>query len=925
MEREKINAFKALGYFNDNLDTLAYFTIDIFDTPVIYKNFDILISARKSDGAILNEYTRCIITITDENNVPILYSPKISSNFNGGTVIQNVTIMDTGKFVINIEGWGDVVDSKLITVTTSENEFFNLKIQADSYFENYVTGIPVTFYAVDINENIATTFNDSFTISVDEGTLTPSILNGFINGETTVNFIFSNQGIITLSFSFMNTKIWNKKFYIGNFSKTFPLPYINDFENDTQGWIIGDKNSSALWELGSPTIFPSVILSGNKCLATGIDNNYRNLTYSYVITPSLDLTGSTYPLAEFYHIIDLELPDEQNNWDGGIIEYSLDSGVTWNNLFDTYLLPHIEDTITLISGNVLAGKTAFCKNNYDSDIVWEKILIDLNIFKNNTIKFKFSFGSDQLENKNGWFIDDFKIYDTSFDSMLNSYISIVENPQPQSDYSLPVLNIHINDSYNVVNKIGLYYFTSSSGIENLSFVDSRVINYNNTLNDTLFLNLPYTLSNENFYYYFKIVNFTNSIFYLLKNKITYNEPTVLSEMFNYPPPNIKISTPFNGQHVIDTTIPVIGRLENFKTGDTVKVLVNSETEYIAEFDEIDSKLFYCTATIPGNSDGDTLTIYATDLAGYYTTKTIVLYYKGHDTTIKIFYSDSAMPIIIADSDAVITNIIFGSLTSGTAPSSAKIIMNNIENDTIELEIEFADTSAPISLVIKSSENQEVRNKILINETAENSVRKFSNQSDYEAGLKTVREFNFTMNGESFNGSSNFKNITLKFSIPQQLEDKYNSIYLFNETTNLWEDLGGLVTKYNNTIEARLNHFSIYGIFRADNFSMPTDNLDNVLVYPNPFKPYDGNTATGLTFVNGQDGTGIYINGLMENSTLKIFTITGELVFESVTPAGTGVVQWNVKNKDSEDIASGVYVLLVKNAGHKITKKIFIVK
>ncbi len=103
------------------------------------------------------------------------------------------------------------------------------------------------------------------------------------------------------------------------------------------------------------------------------------------------------------------------------------------------------------------------------------------------------------------------------------------------------------------------------------------------------------------------------------------------------------------------------------------------------------------------------------------------------------------------------------------------------------------------------------------------------------------------------------------------------------------------------------------------------NFDNIVIYPNPYIPNDGNTSTGTPYVGNDDGSGIYINGLMSNSKILLYTIDGKLVFETITPAGIGFYQWNVKNNSGCELASGIYILYVNNASNQATKKISIIK
>jgi len=92
-------------------------------------------------------------------------------------------------------------------------------------------------------------------------------------------------------------------------------------------------------------------------------------------------------------------------------------------------------------------------------------------------------------------------------------------------------------------------------------------------------------------------------------------------------------------------------------------------------------------------------------------------------------------------------------------------------------------------------------------------------------------------------------------------------------------------------------------------------LDNIRVYPNPFKPYDGNPETGEPYRNGFTNSGIIFDPLSQDATIKIFNLAGELVAE--LSGITGCAQWDAKNESGKEVASGVYIYLVTDkAGSK---------
>ena len=98
---------------------------------------------------------------------------------------------------------------------------------------------------------------------------------------------------------------------------------------------------------------------------------------------------------------------------------------------------------------------------------------------------------------------------------------------------------------------------------------------------------------------------------------------------------------------------------------------------------------------------------------------------------------------------------------------------------------------------------------------------------------------------------------------------------------------------------------------AKSFAITSDLIQNddgkkLSVCPVPYKPnssgkYGGN---GITFLN-----------IEPNSTIKIFNIAGEKVFETTTDSGSNFYLWNVKNNAGNNVASGVYIYYIKSGGN----------
>ena len=118
---------------------------------------------------------------------------------------------------------------------------------------------------------------------------------------------------------------------------------------------------------------------------------------------------------------------------------------------------------------------------------------------------------------------------------------------------------------------------------------------------------------------------------------------------------------------------------------------------------------------------------------------------------------------------------------------------------------------------------------------------------------------------------------------------------YNSTTKKWEKVATTtINKINRQLITKTKHLSYYGIFAV----LQTD-LSTAHVYPNPFKPSLGQIK-------------IFFANLTTHTKLKIFNVSGELVYEDDKDTPAGELSWDVKNSKGEPIASGVYIYMITN-------------
>ena len=165
----------------------------------------------------------------------------------------------------------------------------------------------------------------------------------------------------------------------------------------------GGFTGSGGFERGVPTVGPSEAGSGAECWGTNLNANYDNSMYATITSPAYDLTGLTNPMMQINHWYNIEL-----NWDGGNVKISNDNGSTWTILTPTVAYP----VAAVNAANVgIPGEPAYSGTN--SSNFWHTVQFDLSSYDTSTVMFRFDFGTDGSVTYEGWYIDDFALFEYS--------------------------------------------------------------------------------------------------------------------------------------------------------------------------------------------------------------------------------------------------------------------------------------------------------------------------------------------------------------------------------------------------------------------------------------------------------------------------------------------------------------------------------
>jgi Zn-dependent metalloprotease len=187
--------------------------------------------------------------------------------------------------------------------------------------------------------------------------------------------------------------------------------FFDNLENTTSGnWAAGAISGSNGWYYPQN---PNAIAGFDATYATSGQYNFwgynRDTIADYYIrmTSNIPLpTGSTLYM-HFNHAYGFE-DDATYAYDGGVFEYSTNSGSTWNDAGSSFIsINGYNGAITIAGDNPLGGRNAFVResNGYISS------RFDISsLAGQQNVRFRFRIGTDSSVDDYGWFIDDIRIY-----------------------------------------------------------------------------------------------------------------------------------------------------------------------------------------------------------------------------------------------------------------------------------------------------------------------------------------------------------------------------------------------------------------------------------------------------------------------------------------------------------------------------------
>ncbi len=219
-----------------------------------------------------------------------------------------------------------------------------------------------------------------------------------------------------------------------------------------------DTSASNIWQVGKPQkiIFDSASTFPNALVTDTINFYPKNNISRFRIKILNEYTNYGIFALQWNQKLDLD-----SNFDGALLEFSIDNGETWQNAFNNPYVYNFygyeddnEDTLT--TGEfVFSGTDSVWKNIWLCfDMSWMEMLPD-------TFNFRYSLLSDSIDNnKEGWMIDNIlaniTYYHTVKDVVQNSYLNVYPNPTTNIIYieAQKLMEFHIIKNMELINAQG---------------------------------------------------------------------------------------------------------------------------------------------------------------------------------------------------------------------------------------------------------------------------------------------------------------------------------------------------------------------------------------------------------------------------------------------------------------------------------------
>jgi hypothetical protein len=221
-----------------------------------------------------------------------------------------------------------------------------------------------------------------------------------------------------------------------------------------------DTASENIWQIGPPQkmIFDSAATQPNAIVTDTVNFYPTNNTSRFIANLSKDWGNWGIFVLRWMQKLDMD-----EGFDGGIIEYTLDSGTTWVNVFNN---PYVYSFYGFQEANrdtLANGEFAFSGTDSTWRDIWlcfDFAWLDFFDFED-TLQFRFTLLTDSVDNsKEGWLIDNMLAYLSVFHTVnkgeQESYLHVYPNPASSIVHiqAQKLMEFHIIESMELVDPLG---------------------------------------------------------------------------------------------------------------------------------------------------------------------------------------------------------------------------------------------------------------------------------------------------------------------------------------------------------------------------------------------------------------------------------------------------------------------------------------
>jgi hypothetical protein len=204
-------------------------------------------------------------------------------------------------------------------------------------------------------------------------------------------------------------------------------PYVEDFESGTNGWTIEVPSTSPVtsWQLGIPSGTDiNTAASGNNAWVTNLNGDYLPNENGWLQSPAFDFSSMISPYIQFKLFWECEY-----EYDGAVMQSSVDSGSSWQNIGfwrGPVVNWYTSNNISSGPGGQYEGWSGrILDNTAWGSGGWYTLNHNLsNLVGQSNVIFRIAFSSDNRNNFDGVGFDLVKIYDCNAGQDNNLFICV---------------------------------------------------------------------------------------------------------------------------------------------------------------------------------------------------------------------------------------------------------------------------------------------------------------------------------------------------------------------------------------------------------------------------------------------------------------------------------------------------------------------